>query len=190
MALIAFGWHSIESLKYKDYELKRVVEQAEQAVKQQAVNALNLINEKERDLAQSGIPEKAKQPERSLTPIDVKLPRPKVPDDPQKGRFGGRSENNDRELDANVSESGSFFRLDVWVKSLDPAKPLVGQVDFYVHDTFSRTVYSVMAGEGRAAYDFYVYGAFTIGAVCDGGNTLLELDLSTLPGAPKKFRES
>lgn len=206
VALVAFGWNSIESFKYKDYELKRTIDRAKREVAETTVTMLNQIKEQELAMDQretgavyatsrDGTTEPvdaltSSKRKRRLAPIEVNLPPPRVKDDPQKGRFGGNWEANGRKVQASVATSGSFFTVDVWVEPLPGAPPLVGQVDFYVHDTFPRLIYSVMAKDGKAEYDFFVSGAFTLGVVCDSGKTLLELDLANLSSAPKKFRES
>lgn len=196
LALVAFGWPSIKSFKFKDYEFTRAIEEAREEVKQEAVNVLNEMKSAEHDVTgptdATGVAE-IRSTRRKRERIKVNLPAPEVDDDPQKGRFGRKSvrEDKGRKLDAKVDQSGSFFTVDVLVETLPgAAKPLDGQVDFYVHDTFPREVYSVIAKDGKATYDFYASGAFTIGAVCDDGLTLLELDLSRLRDAPKRFRES
>lgn len=118
-----------------------------------------------------------------------------VADDPQKGRFGGKAEVGKRRLEAVVSGSRStnseLFRVDLKVISTDPAgQPLSGPVKFFLHDTFDPDTYVVMAdGTTAVLSNLVAWGAFTVGVICDGGTTKLELDLSTLADAPKKFRE-
>lgn len=120
---------------------------------------------------------------------------PTEPDDPQKGRFGGKAEVNGRRLEATVSGSrgtnSELFRIDIRVTSTDPLKqPLTGPVKFFLHDTFDPDTYVVMAnGTTAALTDVVAWGAFTVGVMCDGGKTMLELDLAALGDAPKKFRE-
>lgn len=111
------------------------------------------------------------------------------PEDPQRGRFGGVPERDGRRLSASVTADDGWFHLELRVESTDRAKPLAGQVVFYVHDTFPSERYTVRVFDGRAKLELTSYGAFTVGALADGGCTPLELDLSTLEGAPKKFRE-
>lgn len=120
---------------------------------------------------------------------------PKELDDPQKGRFGGQPEANGRRLEAKVSGSrgvnSELFRIDLRVASTDPTKPaLSGPVKFFLHDTFDPDTYVVMADGGTASLsDVVAWGAFTVGVMCDDGKTMLELDLSELSDAPKKFRD-
>lgn len=118
-------------------------------------------------------------------------------DDPQKGRFGGLPARSGRSLKANVAKSGSipeFYNVTIWVESDDPAKnPLNSDVIFYIHDSFSPSVYRITPAEfkdGKAVDDEILsYGAFTVGAIADNGATMLELDLSEDSRFPKKFRE-
>ncbi len=121
------------------------------------------------------------------------LPKITEEDDPQKGRFGGGASNNGRKLRANVQQSPDdedWFVLSLTVQAESGAPPLNGYVDFYLHNTFQRERERVPAKEGKAVLELLSYGAFTVGALADNGMTPLELDLSTLGEAPKKFRES
>jgi hypothetical protein len=118
------------------------------------------------------------------------------PDDPQKGRFGGKKENNGRRLSAKVEPSKDdpgYYNVTIWVESTDPLRPLSGDVIFYLHDSFRPSVYTIKPDEftdGKALDDEIVsYGAFTAGVVTDNGQTLLELDLAEDKSFPKEFRE-
>lgn len=117
-------------------------------------------------------------------------------EDPQKGRFGGVAEKNHRRLDASVSKSllPGYYNVKVWVESTDPATyPLSDDVVFYLHDSFSPSVYSIPVNkfsEGKAVDDEIIaFGAFTVGAVTDKGLTLLELDLAEDQRFPQSFRD-
>jgi hypothetical protein len=117
-----------------------------------------------------------------------------VKDDPQKGRFGGKSENNGKALKASVEKSKipEFYNVTIWVESTDQTKPLNSDVIFYLHDSFRPAVYTIKPDEfvqGKAIDDEILsYGAFTVGAVTDNGETLLELDLADETGFPPAFR--
>jgi hypothetical protein len=120
-------------------------------------------------------------------------------DDIQKGRWGGRSFRNYRRLQAAVTDLGSsLFGVQLKVREardqrlpdgdFDPG-PLVGTVDFHLHQTFSKVLTkSVRSGIARCVVE--VYGAFTVGAVADRGETHLELDLALDESFPKQFREN
>ena len=116
------------------------------------------------------------------------------PDDPQKGRFGGLAERNFRKLEAKVTPSTSkgFYNVDISVRSTDEVNhPLKEKVIFYIHDSFRPSVYTITPVNGKAEdNEILSYGAFTVGAVADHGETLLELDLAEDPSFPKEFRES
>lgn len=114
-----------------------------------------------------------------------------VLNDRQKGRFGGKAENNKRKLSATVGEKpiSGFYPFTLTVESTDTNDPLTGEVIFYLHDSFTPSVVTVEVTEGKAVFEKWAYGAFTTGAVCDGGKTLLELDLAEEKSFPKEFRE-
>ncbi|MFN8250882.1 MAG: YEATS-associated helix-containing protein [Ferruginibacter sp.] len=118
------------------------------------------------------------------------------PDDPQKGRFGGRAENNGRRLRAEVgtADLAGYYPVTLVVESTDGSKPLDTDVVFYLHDSFSPSVYTITPeefdDEQRAVDDEILsYGAFTVGVITDKGKTLLELDLAEDKTFPKEFRE-
>ena len=113
------------------------------------------------------------------------------PNDPQKGRFGGKSEAGGRRLQAWVTEDPEYadwFEIKLEVRSTD-RRPLRGKVDLWVHDTFPQEHYFTFVRNGVARFSFAAYGAFTVGATCDRGKTALELDLAGLKRAPLRFRQ-
>lgn len=109
-------------------------------------------------------------------------------DDPQKGRWGGSPMRNRRVLSAHVTNDGDWFQVTLTVTGL-PGSSELGDVSFHLHPTFDSDVETVPAVDGKAELTLHAWGAFTVGAVTDGGSTTLELDLSTLPDAPQAFRE-
>jgi hypothetical protein len=113
------------------------------------------------------------------------------PDDPQKGLFGGNPEAEGRRLEARVTRTSGrreLFHVALWVHAVDRARPLSGPVVFHLHDTFRPSVRTVEPVGGIARLDLIAWGAFTVGAVADGGATRLELDLADLAEAPEPFR--
>ncbi len=112
-------------------------------------------------------------------------------EDRQKGRFGGRNENNGRKLSAVVANEpkGIFYDFTIMVESTDNTRPLTGEVILFLHDSFTPNVVKLTVADGKAVYKNIAYGAFTVGAVADNGNTLLELDLAEDKNFPKEFRE-
>jgi hypothetical protein len=115
-----------------------------------------------------------------------------APDDPWKGRFGGQKVSGTREIDAEVTPVGSsgLFRVRLQVRSTNPKRdPLHGSVQFFLHDTFSNDRPVVTVGpSGVAELTLTAWGAFTVGALADGGRTKLELDLAELATAPHDFK--
>jgi hypothetical protein len=113
-------------------------------------------------------------------------------DDPQKGKWGGRPENNGRKISAAVLGSiiPNFYEVTLTVESTDKDKPLTGYVNFHLHNTFRNPNPKMAVYDGKAILKLnMVYGAFTVGAEADEGKTRLELDLAELEAAPREFRE-
>jgi hypothetical protein len=115
----------------------------------------------------------------------------KHPDDPQKGMWGGLEIDNERRLSASVRPlpgPSGWCVVKLVVSSTNLQKPLAGEATFHLHPTFKKDTATVPVKEGRAQLELVAWGAFTVGAECDGGQTKLELDLATLPEAPEMFR--
>jgi MinD-like ATPase involved in chromosome partitioning or flagellar assembly len=111
-------------------------------------------------------------------------------DDPQKGQWGGRAQVWGRELVAAVTApSPSWFRVDLEVRPNAGAAPIDGEVTFHLHPTFVPSARTVTVVDGVARTTVHAWGAFTVGAECDGCRTQLELDLATLVDTPAAFRE-
>lgn len=111
--------------------------------------------------------------------------------DPQKGKWGGKTRDKFREISAIVKESKikGLFRVKVIVESTNEDKPLSGKVRFYLHDTFLNPEPVVDVIMGKAVLDLNgVWGSFTIGAVIENEKTELELDLSELNDVPVGFK--
>ncbi|MDX2003100.1 MAG: pYEATS domain-containing protein [Chitinophagales bacterium] len=111
-------------------------------------------------------------------------------EDPQKGRFGGKDVVDGRKMYANITEivSGLTYEVKLTVESTDENKPLVDPVFFFLHDTMAQPIVKATVEENVATHTVRVYEAFTVGAICDNGNTLLELDLNAIPDAPPGFK--
>jgi hypothetical protein len=113
------------------------------------------------------------------------------PDDPHKGRWGGKAERNGRILRAEVkpTDEADWFLTKLTVEpTTASSRSLTGQVIFHLHPTFSPDRVVVEPENGKAEYEIYSYGAFTVGAEADHGKTKLELDLSTVSNAPARFK--
>jgi hypothetical protein len=117
---------------------------------------------------------------------------PNKADDPQKGKWGGQTENNGRIIKAVVREttySTELFNIMLEVSSTDATKPLTGEVFFHLHPTFPKDIGKVTAEKGVAVLNLTAYGAFTVGVECDNGSTKLEIDLAQLSDAPALFKQ-
>lgn len=157
-----------------------------------------------------GRPAGGSPPEEGPPPIGAAPPTPATPPprtrkterttpadgwnaDPNKGKFGGSPAANGRVLEATieptVGESSAACRVVIRVRSTDPqAHPLTGSVKFHLHPTFGKWAeYTVAVKDGVAEDEITSWGAFTIGAEADGGQTKLELDLMSVRGGTRKF---
>jgi hypothetical protein len=117
---------------------------------------------------------------------------PNSPDDPQKGKWGGKAEANGRRLSAKVEASSlpELYKITLTVQSTDENNPLAGLVKFHLHNSFRNQHPLIAVQDGKAVLKLsMVYGAFTVGVEADDGKTRLELDLAELDDAPKDFRE-
>jgi len=125
-------------------------------------------------------------------------PRPDDPpitniDDPQNGRWGGKSEHNGRKLGiANLTWDESYLYFDVVVSSTD-GSPLQGPVRFHLHDTYSRNIYwirKIQSDNTAILQEVNGDGVYTIGAQVrdkDGNWIGLEYDLARIRNIPKRF---
>ncbi|MGO4507003.1 pYEATS domain-containing protein [Bradyrhizobium sp. 2TAF36] len=113
------------------------------------------------------------------------------PEDKNKGQFGREAAKNGLRLSATVQPSDvrpGWFRIDLAVTGLD--RKLVDPVACHLHETFNPAVQPVNPINDQARLTVLAWGAFTVGAIADHGNTLLELDLSADTTFPKAFREA
>jgi FRG domain len=122
------------------------------------------------------------------------LPQPSKkinPKDPQKGRWGGSPERDGWRLSAEVHElTTDWYQITLTVGPIaESKKRLTSPVRFYLHDSFSKPLVEVSPSRGKAVLTKTAYGAFTVGALVKQDETRLELDLSELESAPKRFRE-
>lgn len=109
------------------------------------------------------------------------------PDDPHAGRFGRTSERSDRRLTAKITQqTSSWFILEITVAGTRE-HALTGPVEFYLHPSFKPELRRVSAENNAATLRIGAYGPFTVGAVADEGRTRLELNLATVPKAPRAF---
>jgi len=135
------------------------------------------------------------QPNQALTPTEgdfLQIQRGPDDEDPWAGQFGGHSTSNGRRLEASIKPltvSADWVSIRLSVKSTDAEKfPLTGNVQFYIHPSFGNYELTVPVLGGEATLNISAWGAFTVGALADGGKTKLELDLSQQPDAPEPFK--
>jgi hypothetical protein len=113
-------------------------------------------------------------------------------DDPQKGRFGGKSEADGFSLTASFSDPGDGRWI--WIHLAVTAKPDVvldseAIAEFFLHDTFRRSRLSARLADGVAAVAIRAFGGFTVGAWVPSHQVELELDLAQLTYAPRAIKE-
>ena len=109
-------------------------------------------------------------------------------DDKRRGKYRCCAYRNGRLLAAKIEQlSGSICKVRLQVMATPGAKPLKGNVGFYLHETFTPSSYQIPARENLAELVIKSEGAFTVGVRADGGKTLLELDLMEVPGGSRKF---
>ncbi len=104
---------------------------------------------------------------------------------PSKGKWGGMAERNGRKLSAAVNEStvSGLFTVVLTVESTDPEVPLASPVQFHLHESYMNPHPTVDTVAGKATLKLSnVMGSFIVGAQADGGNTMLELELTEIPG--------
>lgn len=116
--------------------------------------------------------------------------------DVQNGEFGRCATSRGRLMTAKVLRT--YFEDDdddievcdirIDVIALPGARSLNGPVRFYVDHSYTETFFTEKVIGGYASLELEaVQSAFTVGARADGGDTKLELDLATIPGAPSTF---
>jgi hypothetical protein len=116
---------------------------------------------------------------------------PKHPEDWAKDMFGGSNQavngHGTRSISATVKKaSKSWFEVTIVVRA-DPATS--EGVYLFLHNTFpSSTNRLSFDASGAATLKLDCFGAFTVGALMDGGETELEIDLADAPGANALFR--
>lgn len=113
--------------------------------------------------------------------------------DPQKGMWGGKSINNNRQIQATVSDRTlGLFHITLRVSSTDPVNSPFedGEVVlFALHDSFGDPPIRLSKiDNGIAELTLISYGSFTVGALTDEGKTELELDLAEIQGVSEYFK--
>jgi len=188
---------AISSKAFIESVSKRVLQMAEQAKK--TADEAKDKSEKAAEKADSAsfVSQAARDQATYLSPAVAVLPpaisKGTEPDDPWAKRFGESPARDGRILEARIRKlmdmPGDWVAIRLSVHSTDASNPLSGTVQFYLHDTFPNPTPTVPVGpDGSATLTIVAWGAFTVGALADGGKIKLELDLSAHPEAPEPFR--
>jgi len=182
----------IKSFSFGDYkaefqQLEKQAQETRDVVRAAAVDAQIL----EGMVRTASAPASLQDADRDIFKGEVA--RSSKPDDPWKGSFGGSPSNGKRRLDAQVSprlDKDGWYVIRLWLEPEAGAPPLAnGQsVQFFLHDSFPNPRPVVPAVGGRAELVLNGWGAFTVGAVTDRGETRLELDLAQRVDFPADFR--
>jgi hypothetical protein len=137
---------------------------------------------------------------RNTVPVEPLAGRPPAPgpilhsDDPQKDRWGGRSQRDGREVRLVIdSVERDVFYFSAFVQSVD-GTPLASPVVFHLHNSFPRSVITIRRVEDQQAAlrSWNAYGVFAIGVQVknsDGKWISLEIDLADAPGLPSRFKK-
>ncbi|GAB2488623.1 hypothetical protein GCM10027164_17290 [Algoriphagus taiwanensis] len=113
------------------------------------------------------------------------------PDDTQKGKWGGLSQNNNKIINAEINELyEGLYQIKINVQSVDSQSPLEDGniVIFALHPTFHPKVRLVKVKNGVATLELIAFGSFTVGAYADYDGTELEIDLAEVPGVSQYFK--
>ncbi|WP_153397668.1 YEATS-associated helix-containing protein [Chryseobacterium vaccae] len=109
--------------------------------------------------------------------------------DPQKGRFGGKNNVNGKTLSVDYDSYIIPGFLNLTIKVSADEGELTSDVYLFLHNSFARSIIHLEGyGKKEVEYKIPSYGAFTIGAILDNGDTLLELDIAELKNFPESFR--
>lgn len=160
---------------------RQMLEKAESLAGSISINTFKEYQNLKDEYMDSGVPTKE---EFSISKSNL--------NDPQKGKWGGKSLSNNRTINAIVTPvayNSELFKVTIDVKSTDPILfPLLGKVKFHLHPSFRNSTTEVDVIQEVARLNLLAWGAFTIGVECDNSLTKLELDLATIESAPVLFR--
>lgn len=117
----------------------------------------------------------------------------KLEDDPEKGKWGGKPEQNSRKVTAKIQTTSfdkNLYKVSFEVTSTDSKLPLTDSVCFHLHPLFKNAPYTIKPSNGIAKLNIITPGAFTVGVECDSGKTKLEIDLGKdVENVPNGFRK-
>lgn len=117
-------------------------------------------------------------------------------EDAQKGRWGGASEVNGIKIEASFEPSlyktvegeRTIYTVTLTVSGSEQ-NPLTGKVYYFLHESFIPNHIMVHeAINNVSSIQIESYEASTVGVLCQGGSTVLELDLNQYPGSPADYR--
>lgn len=114
---------------------------------------------------------------------------PVVPDDPQKGQWGGKREQGTYHVEVVGGRVTTLvrgiYRATLRVYSSDPKQKITRPVVLHLHDTFDPNVRKVAPVNGEVVFPMVLWGSFTVGVDINepdpAGNlrrTKLEIDLA------------
>lgn len=132
-------------------------------------------------------------PTTTRSPAVPALTRPvTVPDDANKGRFGGQAAIGNYTLSATFTETAGAPWVDIHLMvsaqlTLPPSYSDV--VELFLHPTFRPSRIKVAFRGHEAAVTVRAVGGFTVGAWLPERRIELECDLALLPDAPRIIRE-
>lgn len=109
-------------------------------------------------------------------------------DDPNKGRFGGKSDQGGFRLSASFEETKSpnWVAINLIVEADPSIKIGLGAFAWFVlHPTFSPAAIKVTFRGNRACLRIKAWGGFTVGVWIPNPGVELELDLAQIEDAPK-----
>jgi hypothetical protein len=112
------------------------------------------------------------------------------PDDLQKDRWGGKTENGGKKVLAKVTKNAwqNLFDVVITVLNIDNS-PISEPAAIFVHDTYEfpdNVIYSIPTPGGIIQLSLLAYESFTLGVLFADG-TELELDLEQPTGFPPDF---
>jgi len=176
IGLAAMFWPTIAKFKTPFGEFERVAQEAKQEIKAAVEQSKNDLAVTVAD-AQTHTVIAVSDKRSPIAQAEKRLGRPKVENDPQKGRFGGLSTVASKSLSATVKRaSGELYEI-VLVFRDEDMKSERSLVRFYLHPTFPKDIEDVAVRNGEARLQLIAYGAFTVGAIAADG-TMLEFDLA------------
>lgn len=125
--------------------------------------------------------------------IISKTPKGNVPDDAEKGRWGGMSVLDNMKLSAEVTaaEIPTLFKVRLKVSTVD-GTAITSPVGIVLHESFEPQLRVLDPNKSDSVFlEVIAYEAFTVGTLCNVESeqkyTRLELDLNTLPNLPAGF---